>query len=103
MLDDWFFPVRLLMKKVDFSISLFFIAYLLVVHFTLLTLVAGVTLQNVLLISRSLGESEVEKRERKQIELFKKLKKVHEMADISGDGRVEAEEFRVMLNTSAHF
>lgn len=92
-LDGWPTVVRTLMRNYHPAIMLFFLAFLIISHYTLLNLVTAVVVENVLVISQQEQMKEVKREEQARFENIRKLKELFENIDEDGNGEVSVEEF----------
>jgi hypothetical protein len=91
-LEGWPDVARVCMKK-EPALSLFFVIFIMTVNITLLNLVTGIIVENVLTISRQdeLEKLSVQQKERQN--RLQTLEMVFRMADVDNSGDVSKQEF----------
>jgi voltage-gated sodium channel len=92
-LEGWPDIARVTMAHYHWSLALVFVAFIMVVNITLLNLVTGIIVENVLTISRQDELEKLNLQQKERQNRLKTLENVFRMADIDNSGDVSKAEF----------
>lgn len=95
-LEGWNEVARHMMADdaVGFSVSIFFVLFLMFTNLALLNLITGVIFDNVLRLSKQVEIDHMEAMEKERLESILRLEKVFEEADFDNNGIITLDEFR---------
>merc|ERR1719271_1444607 len=96
-LEGWHEIARHCMKKKGFAVSLGFILFVLLTNLTLLNLVTGVILENVMAVSSAEDDEKMRKQEEARLKTMKIIRTVFELADADKNGELTLAEFQSAL------
>merc|ERR1719271_506322 len=96
-LEGWHEIARYCMVKEGFWVSLGFIGFILLTNLTLLNLVTGVILENVMAVSNAEDDEKIRKQEAARLKTMKIIRTVFELADADKNGELTLAEFQSAL------
>jgi Ca2+-binding EF-hand superfamily protein len=96
-LEGWHEIARHCMDKKGFVVSLAFILFVLLTNLTLLNLVTGVILENVMAVSNAEDDEKIRKQEAARLKTMKTIRTVFELADADKNGELTLAEFQGAL------
>merc|ERR550537_513184 len=85
------------MDKKGFAVALVFILFVLLTNLTLLNLVTGVILENVMAVSNAEDDEKIRKQEAARLKTMKIIRTVFELADADKNGELTLAEFQGAL------
>ena len=96
-LEGWPDVARVTMRHFSPYMALVFVGFIMVVNITLLNLVTGIIVENVLTISRQDELEKLQLQQKERQNRLKTLEKVFRMADVDESGDVSKSEFETSI------
>jgi voltage-gated sodium channel len=96
-LEGWHEIARHCMEKEGFWVAIVFILVIVLTNLTLLNLVTGVILENVMAVSNAEDDEKIRKQEAARLKTMKIIRTVFELADADKNGELTLAEFQTAL------